>query len=535
MIAAPTFLELSQWGDEERAEFIEGLDDEDLFALQRAWWFWARPDQLWSPGPETWTVACAGRGWGKTRWAVETCLAWSIDPTATDGHMLFVGATGFDVAATMLYGKSGFMTLGAQTPGLRTRHYKGRYEVVKVEGQQASGRWQETCAIRLASAEVPDRIRGPDVGRAWYDELGAFHLERDEANVWAQRRFVLRAPVPSDPKGLVSMTPKATDAVRDLFADCFEPRCPSCGKRVARQLVFEERRCAECDVSFWPDIRIIAGSTFDNAANLSPAALVDINRLRGTRLYEQEAHGRLIQDVEGALFHQHTFLFLQSELRRGASYGRDTHEQAVRRELGIHGVVVAVDPSGSTSKKACESGIVVVGKQGHGDSVMAVVCEDATIRPEDVPSGRTMSSTYARAAAEAALRWGAEVIAIETNNGGDAVLQVLESAIDAVWRESQPEDPKPRVIEIWAHASKGKRAEFMAVEQEAGRVVYLVLHGEDGRTKWALLTASATQFSPQSSDGTKRDRLDAVVHGHRAVHDPSSLGAGWVPILPPSD
>lgn len=530
-LAAPTFLELATWADDERATWLASLTGEELLGLQRAWWFNARPDQLWHPGPETWTVACAGRGWGKTRWAVETCLAWAVTPVATDGHMLFVGATGFDVAATMLYGKSGFMTLGQQTPGMRVRHYKGRYEVVKVEGQQATGRWSETCAIRLASAEVPDRIRGPDVGRAWYDELGAFHLERDEANVWAQRRFVLRSPVAGGPKGLVSMTPRANAAVRDLYADCYEPRCTGCGRQAPRSAVFELRRCAGCGAEFWPDIRIITGSTYDNAANLAEEALANINRLKGTRLYEQEAHGRLIEDIEGALFHQHTFQFLRSELRRGADGGQDTHEQLVRRELGIHMVVVAVDPSGSTSKTACESGVVVVGKQGYSDTT-AVVCEDATVRPEDVPAGKTMASTYARAAVLAAMRWGAEFIVIETNYGGDAVVQVLQSTVDIVWAETGCLDPKPRVIDVWAHASKSKRAEFMSVEQEAGRVHYLVMHGEDGRTKYALLIASATGFSPHD-DTSKRDRLDAMVHGHKAIHDPSAGGGtGWLPVMP---
>lgn len=530
-VAAPTFHELALMPDGEREAFVASLSSEELLSLQRAWWFWARPDQLWSPGPERWTVACKGRGSGKTRWAVETCLVWSADAEQTSGHMLFVGATNFDVQATMLYGESGFVRLGQITPGMRVRHYKGRYEIVKVEGQGPTGRWQETCAVRLASAEAPDRIRGPHVGRAWYDELGAFHLDRADDNVWAQRDFVLRAPVAGGAKGLVSMTPKSTDAIRELFADCYEPRCPRCNKRVAKSSVFEERSCPACDVAFWPDIRIITGSTFDNAANIDPAMLAAISKLRGTRLYEQEAKGGLIEDVQGALFQQHTFKTLQSQLRRGHGSPLDTHEQQVRRELGLHTVVVAVDPSGSTSKSACESGVVVVGKQGFDDTVMAVVCEDATVRPEDVQRGRTMASAYSRAAAEAAMRWGAESIVIETNYGGDATIETLESAIETVWRESGCEAARPRVLAVWAHASKAKRAEFMAVEQEAGRVVYLVMHGEDGRAKWALLTASATGFSPLTDSG-KRDRLDAVVHGHRAVHDPASLGSGGLPVVP---
>ncbi|MBL8971043.1 MAG: hypothetical protein JNK56_10705 [Myxococcales bacterium] len=307
--------------------------------------------------------------------------------------------------------------------------------------------------------------------------------------------------------------------------------------------MFERRTCPSCAVEFWPDVRIIGGSIYDNAANVDSRMLVAVDRLKGTRLYEQEAKGVLIEDVAGALFMQHSFEYLHSSLRRGERReGHDTHEQAVRREIGLLSVVVAVDPSGSTSKTSCESGVVVVGKKvqpatgdvprpDHAFDTLGIICEDASVRPEDVPSGHTMTATYARAAADAAWRWGAEVIAIETNNGGDAVLQVLHSAVDEVWRSNGETQTRPRILAIWAHASKGKRAEFMAIEQTSTptRVRYLVLEGEDGATKWAPLKASMTEFSPLSDTG-KRDRMDAVVHGHRCIHDPEAVGGGWMPI-----
>ena len=542
-LITPTFHELAKLPGEERTAFLASLSDDELFALKRAWWFWARPEQVWAPGPETYTVACCGRGWGKNRWAVETALGWAADERQTAGYMLFVGATNNDVEGTMLYGESGFVTLGVQTPGLSVKHYKGRYEVVKVSAQQPSGKWKETCTVRFASAEKPDRMRGPHVGRIWYDELGAFPLERAEDNVWAQRTFVLRAPVAGGIRGIVSMTPKPSPAIRDLFGECYAPKCPSCQKQAPKLDRFEQRTCLACGVAFWPDVRIIGGSIHDNVANVDARMLVAVNRLKGTRLYEQEARGALIEDVAGALFMQHSFAFLRSALRRSdRREGQDTHEQAVRREIGLLSVVVAVDPSNSKSKTACESGIVVVAKQflprppgGDEpfalDQVIALVCEDASVRPEDVPAGHTMTAAYSAAAAEAAWRWGAEVIAIETNNGGDAVIQVLQSAIDSLWRERGEAQPRPRVEAIWAHASKEHRAGFMAVEQSAvpTRVRYLVLDGEDGDTKWAPLKASMTEFSPLSDTG-KRDRMDAVVHGHRCVHDPKAVGGGWIPI-----
>lgn len=535
---APNFAELVRMDPAEAQAFIGALEPEQLEDLRHAWWFWARPEQLWASGPETWTVGMAGRGWGKTRWAVETCLAWGADERQTGGHMIFVGATNSDVQGTMLYGKSGFMTLGRDRPGMKVRHYKGEYQNIKVSVQNSRGGWVESCSIRFASAEKPGRMRGPEVGRAWYDELGVFPLQRAADNVWAQRTFVCRLPVAGGPKGIVSMTPKPTAEVKALLAEAYEPRCPAvrgnmlCGAPTQMVREFAERTCPKCGHRFWPEFRVIRGKSSDNAAHLAPEQLAALDRLRGTRLYIQEAEGELVDDVEGQMFLQPSFVELRSHLERGPGRaGGDTHEQAVRRELDLHRIVVAVDPSGSTSKRACESGVVVSAMRN--DTV--VVCEDATVRPDQVPAGATMSATYATAAADAAWRWGAEVIAIETNNGGDAVIQVLESAVDEYWRAQQAdayEHPKPLVIAIWAHASKAKRAEFMSVEQSAGRVVYLALAGEDWRSKWSPLMASMTGFSPLT-DGGLRDRMDAVVHSHRALHDPASLGSGRLPPVSP--
>src|SRR5690606_31393768 len=149
---------------------------------------------------------------------------------------------------------------------------------VKVSIPQGKG-WKETCAIRFCSAEKPDRMRGPDVGRMWYDELGTFPLQRAADNVWAQRAFVLRSPVAGGPKGIVSMTPKPTPDVIALEDDAYSPACPAirgglpCNTRVPELREFAERTCPKCGHKFWPEFRIVTGSSHANRANLAPEML----------------------------------------------------------------------------------------------------------------------------------------------------------------------------------------------------------------------------------------------------------------------
>ena len=57
-----------------------------------------------------------------------------------------------------------------------------------------------------------------------------------------------------------------------------------------------------------------------------------------------------------------------------------------------------------------------------------------------------MTATYARATAEVARQCGAETIAIETNHGGDVVIEVLQPVVNSVWHGRGESQSRPQVL-----------------------------------------------------------------------------------------
>ena len=178
-------------------------------------------------------------------------------------------------------------------------------------------------------------------------------------------------------------------------------------------------------------VRRTAGRTLDNAANLPPSFLQSVQaEYGGTRLGRQELGGELIDDAEGAL------------------WTRDRIETCrVRSAPQMKRVVIGVDPPASSGGDAC--GIVAVGMCGEGKGW---VLADESVSGQS-PEG------WARAVADAALRWEADRVIAEKNNGGEMVESVLRAA-----------DVSMPVTLV--HASKGKvpRAEPVAALYEKGRV-----------------------------------------------------------------
>jgi phage terminase large subunit-like protein len=121
--------------------------------------------------------------------------------------------------------------------------------------------------IKLFSADNPERFRGPQHHGAWCDELGAWRYQ----DAWDQLQFGLR--LGQKPRVIVTTTPRSTALIRMLA-----------GRKDG-------------------SVVITRGSTFDNAANLAPSALVELQaRYNGTRLGRQELYGEILDDVEGALW-----------------------------------------------------------------------------------------------------------------------------------------------------------------------------------------------------------------------------------------
>jgi phage terminase large subunit-like protein len=177
----------------------------------------------------------------------------------------------------------------------------------------------------------------------------------------------------SDPRVVVTTTPKPIKIIRELIAD--------------------------------PTTVITRGSTYDNRANLAPAFLQQIVRkYEGTRLGRQELNAEILDDVPGALWSRALI--------------EETRWPVHRNIPDLVRIVVAIDPAMSSGEDADETGIIVAGKDvdGHG-----YVLADL--------SGRYPPTEWAKAAIAAYKEHKADRIVAEVNNGGEmveATLRVLD-------------------------------------------------------------------------------------------------------------
>jgi phage terminase large subunit-like protein len=217
------------------------------------------------------------------------------------------------------------------------------------------------------------------------------------AETLAMLRFGLR--LGTDPRLVVTTTPRPIRALRNLIAEpgTVDTRAP----------------------------------TSANETHLAPAFLSTLHGLYGgTRLAAQELDG-LIVEGEGGLFRAEDLARC-----RGAP------------PAGFERVVVAVDPPATAGGDAC--GIVVCGRFDGRVFVLA----DRTARGLS-PNG------WARRAVEAAVRWSADALVAEANQGGDMVRSVLAQA-----------GPPCAVKLVKASVGKRARAEPVAALYEQGRVVH---------------------------------------------------------------
>lgn len=256
--------------------------------------------------------------------------------------------------------------------------------------------WPNGNIARTFSADEPERLRGPQCERFWADELGAWRFAEE---AWDNLMFGFRV---GDIRGVVTTTPKPIKAVRDLVKNSATV--------------------------------VTRGSTYENRNNLAPGFFADIiKKYEGTRLGRQELLAEILEDIPGALW-----------TRALIDAGRvQAHEvpPLVR-------VVVAIDPAVTATEGSDETGIGAAGIDARGH---VYVLEDC--------SQRATPNAWARAACLLMLKWKADRIVAEVNNGGDLV--------EANLRTIQADIPYRAV-----HASRGKavRAEPVAALYEQGRV-----------------------------------------------------------------
>lgn len=298
---------------------------------------------------DTWLIL-AGRGWGKTKTGGEWVREEHVKPES-GGRTAIVAPTQGDVYKTILEGDSGLMRIFPQ------------HQQPKFNSKTNTIRFHNGAIANCFSAEEPDRMRGPQYGRAWCDELAAWRYPE----AWDQLRFGLR--IGTRPRVCVTTTPRPTKIIRDLLAD--------------------------------PGTRVTRGSTFDNRSNLAASFLTAIRaKYEGTRLGRQELFAEVLGDTPGALWTRDSL---------------DADRVSVVPSLCK--IVVGVDPSATSSEDSDEAGVVVVGvgeHDGHG-----YVLEDC--------SGRMSPTEWATKAIELYAKWGANFIVAETNQGGDMVGTIVAS------------------------------------------------------------------------------------------------------------
>jgi phage terminase large subunit-like protein len=298
-------------------------------------------------------------------------------------RIALVGATLTEARSVMVEGESGLLRLSAG-------------EGVTWEPSLRTLRWKNGAVATLYSAAEPESLRGPQHDFAWADEIAKW-----PHGVAAWDNFMLGLRLGERPRAMATTTPRPVPLVRRL---------------VQEKGVVQSR-----------------GRTTDNAPNLPPAFIEELNALHGgTRWGRQEMDGELIADAEGAL------------------WTRDLIERCRASTMPeMKRIVIGVDPPASSAGDAC--GIIAVGLGVDGKAY--VLGDHSVARPSP--------ERWARAVAAAAEAWSADRVIAEANQGGDMVVSTLQAADVGL--------PVKKV-----HASLGKvaRAEPVAALYEAGRALH---------------------------------------------------------------
>lgn len=387
----------------------------------------ARPEQL--PTEDTsWTtwLYLAGRGAGKTRTAAEWLAYEASSKPRT--RWAIVAPTYGDARDTCAEGESGIVNVLRQYGTLKD-YNRSIGEIFLTNGSR----------IKLFSGEEPERLRGPQHHGGWFDELAAFKYPE----AWDQYQFGLR--LGEFPQTIVTTTPKPIKIIKELITQ--------------------------------DNVKVVRGSTFDNAANLAESALAQYRlRYENTRLGRQELYGEILDNVDGALW-----------TRKLIDDARvDSAPPLVR-------VVVAIDPAVTANATSDETGIVAAGIASNGDYY---ILDDKSIR--------TTPDAWARVAVELYHKHQADKIVAETNNGGDMVILLLKQV-----------DASIATKKVTATRGKQLRAEPISSLYEQGKVHHVGYFSE--------LETQLCEWTPQSAESP--DRLDALVW---ALTELNSGGASMI-------
>lgn len=260
---------LKELPEDLRQAILAQLSPDELAYLATDWAFIGRPEQtFWLTDDEYRSVLyLTGRGWGKTRTGAE--WIYHMAKRGYGHYGTVIAPTGTDLREVVIEGPSGILAVCDSKRDFHPTYNKASGLISFPNGVK----------IRSISAETPDRIRGSNSTFAWIDEIAAAPQAREALDMllFANR---IQGKDGGPPKMLLTTTPKPTQVIVDLVKE---------GKASPRIH------------------RLVSGSIFENAENLSASALDKVEGLKGTRLYRQEALGEVIDLSEQGIVKRSQF------------------------------------------------------------------------------------------------------------------------------------------------------------------------------------------------------------------------------------
>jgi phage terminase large subunit-like protein len=290
--------------------------------------------------------------------------------------------------------------------------------------------WANGTIAQMFAADDPDSLRGPQFDAAWCDELCKW---RQPDLAWDTLQFALR--LGRWPQCVITTTPRPIPLLKKILEDLATATTHS--------------------------------RTADNARFLSPSFLAEMVRRYGdTLLGQQELEGEIVEE-------RMTGLWKRSFLEASRLQARP---ELVR-------IVVAVDPPVTSTAGSDSCGIIVA---GLGVDKRAYVIADRTVQGRE-------PTVWARAAVAAFHDHEASTIVVETNQGGDLLVNMFKSI-----------DTFVPVKKVYASRGKFSRAEPVSALYAEGRVAHVGTFPELERQMCDFAADGLAQ-------GKSPDRLDALV------------------------
>lgn len=457
------------------------LEASDTDAIAR-WSDSARPEQI-PPLDEDWRwwLACAGRGWGKTR----ACAEWaaSMGRRYAGARIGLIAITFGDGRDTMVEGESGLLSV---------------FDPWELRGGSVDTAWNRSMgelflangsSFKVFSSEKPRALRGKQFHFVWGDEPAYWEDAKHgvvKDTTFFQANVALRLPARRGwdddyrPRGVLATTPRRVPLLK--VPDNVLAEKPERAGLLQRT-----------------DTHVARGKTMDNVHNLSKDYYEEVVApLLGTEIGRQELDAVLIEDVEGALWKQ-TLI--------------DDNRVTPESIDGLRGKrCVSFDPSGGGGAGHDEHGIIVLAATGHRPAVNVYVLADLSLNGTPTKA--------ARVALLALVEHGATTVVYEKNQGQDWIPTVLAQVWQQLLDEGKVTGPPPRFEPVNASRSKQLRAEPVVAMYEQHRVHHVgsLVELEEQQTSWV------------PDEGDSPDRLDALVHGAAWLYQHSGQASAASPV-----